>query len=210
MLKPTDYPSLTGFQASKHCLPELVCVTQLDHTFPLCSLVPAFCSLGPFYLCLIPCPFLFLLSVSSCSSLGSLPSLLPSSVSTFPSSSLTLPWYCCPSLIRSRASTSLHLHLSSDPLLCFLRWYHGHLSGPAAEKLLQAKATPWTFLVRESLSKPGDFVLSVLTDQLKPGSDAPPAGATSASGAQLKVTHIKIMCEVSSWESKRKGSERNL
>ncbi|XP_064884178.1 tyrosine-protein phosphatase non-receptor type 6 isoform X4 [Columba livia] len=75
------------------------------------------------------------------------------------------------------------------------RWYHGHLSGPAAESLLQAKATPWTFLVRESLSKPGDFVLSVLTDQLKPGSDAPPAGATSASGAQLKVTHIKIMCE---------------
>ncbi|XP_057260418.1 tyrosine-protein phosphatase non-receptor type 6 isoform X1 [Pezoporus wallicus] len=75
------------------------------------------------------------------------------------------------------------------------RWYHGHLSGSAAESLLQAKATPWTFLVRESLSKPGDFVLSVLTDQLKPGSDAPPAGATSAAGAWLKVTHIKIMCE---------------
>uniref|UniRef100_A0A663M5F3 protein-tyrosine-phosphatase n=1 Tax=Athene cunicularia TaxID=194338 RepID=A0A663M5F3_ATHCN len=75
------------------------------------------------------------------------------------------------------------------------RWYHGHLSGSAAESLLQAKATPWTFLVRESLSKPGDFVLSVLTDQPKPGSDAPPAGATSASGARLKVTHIKIMCE---------------
>ncbi|XP_021251553.1 tyrosine-protein phosphatase non-receptor type 6 isoform X2 [Numida meleagris] len=75
------------------------------------------------------------------------------------------------------------------------RWYHGHLSGAAAESLLQAKATPWTFLVRESLSKPGDFVLSVLTDQPKPGSDGPPAGATSASGARLKVTHIKIMCE---------------
>ncbi|NXI35220.1 PTN6 phosphatase, partial [Galbula dea] len=75
------------------------------------------------------------------------------------------------------------------------RWYHGHLSGSAAESLLQAKATPWTFLVRESLSKPGDFVLSVLTDQLKPGADVPPAGATSASRARLKVTHIKIMCE---------------
>uniref|UniRef100_A0A803WGV3 protein-tyrosine-phosphatase n=1 Tax=Ficedula albicollis TaxID=59894 RepID=A0A803WGV3_FICAL len=74
------------------------------------------------------------------------------------------------------------------------RWYHGHLSGPAAESLLQAKATPWTFLVRESLSKPGDFVLSVLTDQPKPGSDAP-AGATGTSGTRLKVTHIKIMCE---------------
>ncbi|XP_039194710.1 tyrosine-protein phosphatase non-receptor type 6 isoform X3 [Crotalus tigris] len=51
------------------------------------------------------------------------------------------------------------------------RWYHGHLSGPAAEALLQAKTAPWTFLVRESLSKPGDFVLSVLTDQPKPRTD---------------------------------------
>lgn len=102
--------------------------------------------------------------------------------------------------------TGIHL-LASPPLLTFsyfFRWYHGHLSGAAAESLLQAKATPWTFLVRESLSKPGDFVLSVLTDQPKPGSDAPPAGATSASGARLKVTHIKIMCEVSKWESKRR------
>lgn len=82
----------------------------------------------------------------------------------------------------------------------FSRWYHGHLSGAAAESLLQVKATPWTFLVRESLSKPGDFVLSVLTDQPKPGSDAPSAGASSASGARLKVTHVKIMCEVSGWE----------
>uniref|UniRef100_A0A8D0HG46 Tyrosine-protein phosphatase non-receptor type n=1 Tax=Sphenodon punctatus TaxID=8508 RepID=A0A8D0HG46_SPHPU len=70
------------------------------------------------------------------------------------------------------------------------RWYHGHLSGPAAESLLQSKASPWTFLVRESLSKPGDFVLSVLTDQPKPGSEA-----ASAPGEQLKVTHVKIICE---------------
>lgn len=214
MLKPTDYPSLTVFQASKHCLPELVYITQLDHTwcFPTVFFGTSILLPGPLLPLPHPLPFPFL---AVCLILLlpwflSLPSLLPSSVSTFPSSSLTLPWYCCPSLIRSRASTSLHLHLSSDPLLCFLRWYHGHLSGPAAESLLQAKATPWTFLVRESLSKPGDFVLSVLTDQLKPGSDAPPAGATSASGAKLKVTHVKIMCEVSSWESKRKGSERNL
>lgn len=59
--------------------------------------------------------------------------------------------------------------------------------------------------MRESLSKPGDFVLSILTDQLKPGADAPPAGASNAAGAPLKVTHIKIMCEVSSWESKEGG-----
>ncbi|XP_070598111.1 tyrosine-protein phosphatase non-receptor type 6 isoform X2 [Erythrolamprus reginae] len=71
------------------------------------------------------------------------------------------------------------------------RWYHGHLSGPAAEGLLQGKSAPWTFLVRESLSKPGDFVLSVLTDQPKPRTDV--TGAHSQE--RLKVTHIKIMCE---------------
>lgn len=127
-----------------------------------------------------------------------LPSVIPSS--------LSLPSFLPPSPFPSVAVLHLsaqghphflHLHLFSDPFLFFLRWYHGHLSGPAAESLLQAKATPWTFLVRESLSKPGDFVLSVLTDQPKPGSDAP-AGATGASGTRLKVTHIKIMCEVSS------------
>ncbi|XP_061492761.1 tyrosine-protein phosphatase non-receptor type 6 [Rhineura floridana] len=73
------------------------------------------------------------------------------------------------------------------------RWYHGHLSGPAAETLLQTKAAPWTFLVRESLSKPGDFVLSVLTDQPKSGIDA--TGANSTPKERLKVTHVKIMCE---------------
>nr|XP_028568191.1 tyrosine-protein phosphatase non-receptor type 6 isoform X1 [Podarcis muralis]XP_028568192.1 tyrosine-protein phosphatase non-receptor type 6 isoform X1 [Podarcis muralis]XP_028568193.1 tyrosine-protein phosphatase non-receptor type 6 isoform X1 [Podarcis muralis] len=73
------------------------------------------------------------------------------------------------------------------------RWYHGHLSGPAAETLLQTKAAPWTFLVRESLSKPGDFVLSVLTDQPKSGGDA--TGAASTPKERLKVTHVKVMCE---------------
>ncbi|XP_029436512.1 tyrosine-protein phosphatase non-receptor type 6 isoform X2 [Rhinatrema bivittatum] len=61
------------------------------------------------------------------------------------------------------------------------RWYHGLLSGLSAEKLLAEKAEPWTFLVRESLSKPGDFVISVLSDEMKEG--------------RPKVTHIKIYCE---------------
>ncbi|XP_043116547.1 tyrosine-protein phosphatase non-receptor type 6 isoform X2 [Puntigrus tetrazona] len=60
------------------------------------------------------------------------------------------------------------------------RWYHGHLSGPNAEKLLRERDEPGTFLVRESLSKPGDFVLSVLTDDL------------TSSGR--RVSHIKVMC----------------
>uniref|UniRef100_A0A3Q2Y9S3 SH2 domain-containing protein n=1 Tax=Hippocampus comes TaxID=109280 RepID=A0A3Q2Y9S3_HIPCM len=42
-------------------------------------------------------------------------------------------------------------------------WYHGHLSGRDAEKLLTEKGKAGSFLVRESQSKPGDFVLSVLT-----------------------------------------------
>lgn len=67
-------------------------------------------------------------------------------------------------------------------LLC-LRWYHGHLSGANAEKLLVARDEPDTFLVRESMSKPGDFVLSVLTDE------------TSKAGTK-RVSHIKIMCQV--------------
>lgn len=40
--------------------------------------------------------------------------------------------------------------------------------------------------MRESLSQPGDFVLSVLNDQPKAGPGSP-----------LRVTHIKVMCEVS-------------
>lgn len=62
------------------------------------------------------------------------------------------------------------------------RWYHGHLPGPNAEKLLVTRDEPGTFLVRESLSKPGDFVLSVLTDE------------RSKTGGK-RVTHIKIMCQ---------------
>uniref|UniRef100_A0A671XT47 protein-tyrosine-phosphatase n=1 Tax=Sparus aurata TaxID=8175 RepID=A0A671XT47_SPAAU len=47
------------------------------------------------------------------------------------------------------------------------RWYHGHLSGRDAEKLLTDKGKAGSFLVRESQSKPGDFVLSVLTNEEK-------------------------------------------
>uniref|UniRef100_A0A8C8K450 protein-tyrosine-phosphatase n=1 Tax=Oncorhynchus tshawytscha TaxID=74940 RepID=A0A8C8K450_ONCTS len=64
------------------------------------------------------------------------------------------------------------------------RWYHGHLSGPNAEKLLWERDEPGTFLVRESLSKPGDFVLSVLTEE-----------KSKASCGGRRVSHIKIMCQ---------------
>uniref|UniRef100_A0A8C9WMJ2 protein-tyrosine-phosphatase n=1 Tax=Scleropages formosus TaxID=113540 RepID=A0A8C9WMJ2_SCLFO len=71
---------------------------------------------------------------------------------------------------------------SSDPTT--ERWFHGHLSGPNAEKLLVERDEPGTFLVRESLSKPGDFVLSALTEERTKGPDGP-----------RRVSHIKIMCQ---------------
>uniref|UniRef100_A0A4W4EG22 protein-tyrosine-phosphatase n=1 Tax=Electrophorus electricus TaxID=8005 RepID=A0A4W4EG22_ELEEL len=60
------------------------------------------------------------------------------------------------------------------------RWYHGHLPGPNAERLLRERDDPGTFLVRESLSHPGSYVLSALTDEM------------CHSGR--RVSHIKIMC----------------
>ncbi|XP_072888427.1 tyrosine-protein phosphatase non-receptor type 11b isoform X3 [Hemitrygon akajei] len=62
------------------------------------------------------------------------------------------------------------------------RWYHGHLSGKDAEKLLTDKGKPGSFLVRESLSKPGDFVLSVLTNEEK----------VENGDRKPKVTHVMI------------------
>lgn len=56
------------------------------------------------------------------------------------------------------------------------RWFHGHLSGKEAEKLILEKGKNGSFLVRESQSKPGDYVLSVRTDD--------------------KVTHVMIRCQV--------------
>ncbi|TRY80125.1 hypothetical protein TCAL_09892 [Tigriopus californicus] len=58
---------------------------------------------------------------------------------------------------------------SADPTT--ERWFHGHLSGKEAEKLLE-KGKSGSFLVRESQSKPGDYVFSVRSND--------------------RVTHVKI------------------
>lgn len=65
---------------------------------------------------------------------------------------------------------------SAKACVVLCRWFHGHLSGREAEKILD-KGKNGSFLVRESQSKPGDYVLSVRTD----------------SG----VTHVIIRCLVS-------------
>uniref|UniRef100_A0A8D0P275 Protein-tyrosine-phosphatase n=1 Tax=Sus scrofa TaxID=9823 RepID=A0A8D0P275_PIG len=84
-------------------------------------------------------------------------------------------------LLRERGGAPVELR---HPLGCqdptSERWYHGHLSGKEAEKLLTEKGRPGSFLVRESQSKPGDFVLSVLTQLL------------DKADCQPRVTHIRI------------------
>lgn len=67
------------------------------------------------------------------------------------------------------------------------RWFHGHLSGRDAEKLLTEKGKNGSFLVRESQSHPGDFVLSVRTGDDK----------TDTNDGKPKVTHVMIRCQVS-------------
>ncbi|ALC42143.1 csw, partial [Drosophila busckii] len=57
-------------------------------------------------------------------------------------------------------------------------WFHGNLSGKEAETLILKRGRNGSFLVRESQSKPGAFVLSVRTDD--------------------KVTHVKIR-----WQDKK-------
>lgn len=74
--------------------------------------------------------------------------------------------------------------LTCTPAPAWVRWYHGHLSGKEAEKLLMEKGRPGSFLVRESQSKPGDFVLSVLTQLPAPADSRPP------------VTHVMIRVQV--------------
>ncbi|CAH3121816.1 unnamed protein product, partial [Porites lobata] len=41
------------------------------------------------------------------------------------------------------------------------RWFHGHISGEEAETMMLEKGKNGSFLVRQSRSKPGDFVLTV-------------------------------------------------
>lgn len=55
------------------------------------------------------------------------------------------------------------------------RWFHGHLSAKEAERLMLERGINGSFLVRESQSKPGDFVLSVRTDD--------------------RITHVMIRCQ---------------
>jgi len=65
---------------------------------------------------------------------------------------------------------------SSDPTT--ERWFHGSISGATAEKLIRDKGSNGSFLVRESQSKVGDYVLTVRTKDEISQAD--------------KVTHVMI------------------
>ncbi|KAF7239321.1 Tyrosine-protein phosphatase non-receptor type 11, partial [Varanus komodoensis] len=86
-------------------------------------------------------------------------------------------------LLREKNSNVIELKF---PLNCqdptSERWFHGHLTGKEAEKLLTEKGRPGSFLVRSSQSKPGDFVLSVLTNEDK----------ADTGDRKPRVTHIMI------------------
>lgn len=89
----------------------------------------------------------------------------------------------CPLTWRGHGPRS-HLGSPPQPPPPWARWYHGHLSGKEAEQLLTEKGRLGTFLVRESQSKPGDFVLSVLTQQPDKADRRP------------RVTHVMIHFQV--------------
>lgn len=80
----------------------------------------------------------------------------------------------------------IHVFVYQSALSLVSRWYHGHLSGRDAEKLLTDKGKAGSFLVRESQSKPGDFVLSVLTNEEK----------HENVDRKTKVTHVMIRYQV--------------
>lgn len=67
---------------------------------------------------------------------------------------------------------------STDPTT--ERWFHGHISSKEAETVMLDKGKNGSFLVRESQSKPGDFVLTVRIDD--------------------SITHVKIRCADGSFD----------
>uniref|UniRef100_A0A2I2YMC2 protein-tyrosine-phosphatase n=1 Tax=Gorilla gorilla gorilla TaxID=9595 RepID=A0A2I2YMC2_GORGO len=75
------------------------------------------------------------------------------------------------------------------------RWFHRHLFGKEVEKLTE-KGKHGSFLIRESQSHPGDFVLSVRTSGDKKESN----------DSKSKVTHVMIRCQELKYDVR--GGER--
>ncbi|KAL8587276.1 protein tyrosine phosphatase, non-receptor type 11 [Nucella lapillus] len=78
------------------------------------------------------------------------------------------------------------------------RWFHGHISGKEAERCLLEKGKNFSYLVRESQSKPGDYVLSVRTEDkvthvmIRSQSQSKPGDYVLSVRTEDKVTHVMI------------------
>eukprot|EP00039_Didymoeca_costata_P019439 m.337547 g.337547 ORF g.337547 m.337547 type:complete len:627 (-) comp18161_c0_seq1:158-2038(-) len=69
--------------------------------------------------------------------------------------------------------------VSSDPTS--ERWFHGGIGGLESERILKEQGDRGSFLVRPSVSKPGEFVLSVR-------------------GEDSRITHVKIRCTAGKYD----------
>lgn len=75
--------------------------------------------------------------------------------------------------LREKNGEVIHLKYPMNCAVPTERWFHGHLSGPEAEVLLE-KAKNGTFLVRNSHGKPSNYSISVKNGD--------------------QVTHVRIQC----------------
>nr|NP_477131.1 corkscrew, isoform B [Drosophila melanogaster]AOQ14129.1 csw-PB [synthetic construct]AAF45725.1 corkscrew, isoform B [Drosophila melanogaster]AAN17610.1 corkscrew phosphatase splice variant B [Drosophila melanogaster]AAN17612.1 corkscrew phosphatase splice variant B [Drosophila melanogaster]AAN17614.1 corkscrew phosphatase splice variant B [Drosophila melanogaster] len=121
-------------------------------------------------------------AASASTSTESLHRLTPSPQASYPATPTS--WTATPPQFpaafggASCSNSTLSLLATMRVQLHGYTWFHGNLSGKEAEKLILERGKNGSFLVRESQSKPGDFVLSVRTDD--------------------KVTHVMIR-----WQDKK-------
>ena len=96
-----------------------------------------------------------------------------------------------------------HLTRVLLPLLCidnkdviiFYSWYHGRMNRSAAEKILGDSNKSQCFLVRESMSKPGVYVLSYLGASMIAAEYSHFRYSSTTSSQRWAVIHIKSLCQ---------------
>jgi len=44
--------------------------------------------------------------------------------------------------------------------LVYIRWFHGHISGTDSERLMLDKGKDGSYMVRESVTSPGNYVVT--------------------------------------------------
>ena len=77
----------------------------------------------------------------------------------------------------------------------FYSWYHGRMNRSAAEKILGDSNKSQCFLVRESMSKPGVYVLSYLGASTFAAEYSHFRYSSTTSSQRCAVIHIKSLCQ---------------